>query len=191
MGRLKVEMKELPVNTIIQGDCIEVMQSLPEQCVHCVVSSPPYWGLRDYSIPGRQWSNGWFGSHGLEPTLDMYVQNEVEVLRAIRRVLRDDGVVFWNLGDSYAGSGSPGGDFRDGKGGDDYLRPYNRDSAGLKPLDKCGVPERVALALQADGWYWRDTIICGLKARASTPTDPAASRPTASTGYDGKDIGLK
>jgi len=122
-------------------------------------------GLRDYKIPDRRWSDGWNGSHGLEPTIDLYVQHEVEVMRAIRRVLRDDGVVFWNLGDGYMSGGGASRHFgyNDPKWSKarcgDHVEPTAFPQVGLKPLDKCGVPERVALALQADGWYWRDTII--------------------------------
>lgn len=153
----------LPINQIIPGDCLSILPTLPERSVHCCISSPPYWGLRDYKIPGRSWSDGSVCSHGLEPTLDLYVQHEVEVLRAIRRVLRDDGVCWWNLGDSYA-TGSSGEKTRGvndntteakiGGGRKDRTPP-----AGLKPLDLCGVPWRVALALQADGWYLRSAII--------------------------------
>jgi len=124
----------------------------------------------------------WKGAYGLEPTPEMYIEHTIEILREIRRILRKDGVVFWNIGDSYAGSGSPGGDFRDGKR-DEYLRPYphgkifdfgrqgqtstvsrvNRGRAtgfhGLKPKDLCLIPFRVAIAAQEDGWWVRSVII--------------------------------
>lgn len=155
------------MNDILQGDCIDVLATLPEQSVHCCISSPPYWGLRDYKIPGRQWSDGWFGSHGLEPTLDLFIQHEVEVLRAIRRVLRDDGVVFWNLGDSYAQTNTSDRHYTQPTG--NLGRPATKHPPqfggqcttgnGLKPLDLCGVPWRVALAAQADGWWLRSAII--------------------------------
>uniref|UniRef100_A0A6M3INB1 Putative methyltransferase n=1 Tax=viral metagenome TaxID=1070528 RepID=A0A6M3INB1_9ZZZZ len=101
----------------------------------------------------------WRGCLGLEPTLELFISHIVEIFREVRRILRSDGTLFLNLGDSYAGSGSPGGDFRDGKGGDEYLRPYNRKGNSLKPKDLCGIPWRVALALQADGWWLRSDII--------------------------------
>ena len=101
----------------------------------------------------------WRGQLGSEPTPELYIQHLVEIFREVRRVLRPDGSLWLNIGDSMAGSGSPGGDFRDGKGGDEYLRPYNRVGNGLKPLDRVGIPERLILALQKDGWYWRATII--------------------------------
>jgi len=149
-------------NTIVQGDVLEVLGEMPEGCCHAVISSPPYWGLRDYKIPGRQWSDGWFGSHGLELTLEAFVAHEVEALRAIRRVLRDDGIVLWNLGDSYSGAGvhaehhANKGISNAPKRGAAVPTPV---SPGLKPLDLCGVPWRVALAAQADGWYLRSAII--------------------------------
>jgi len=96
---------------------------------------------------------------GLEKTPEIYVEKMVEIFREVRRILKPDGVIFLNLGDSYAGSGSPGGDFRNGKGGDTYLRPYNRKGFGLKPKDRCMIPARVALGLQADGYWLRDEII--------------------------------
>jgi DNA modification methylase len=153
------------LNRIFPGDCLEVLAQLPEQSVHCTISSPPYWGLRDYKIPGRQWSDGWFGSHGLEPTLEMFIQHEVEILRAIRRVLRDDCVVWWNLGDSYAttpaGNKNPQNlgvsNWIGGTGNQNVSDKLKM--SGLKPLDLCGVPWRVALAAQADGWYLRSAII--------------------------------
>jgi len=101
----------------------------------------------------------WRGQFGMEPTPELYIEHSIEFLRLIRRVLKDWGTVWWNIGDSYAGSGSPGGDFRDGKGGDEYLRPYNRQGGILKPKDLCLIPFRFALAAQADGWYVRSDII--------------------------------
>ena len=136
-------------NKIYQGDALEVLRTMPKESIHCVVTSPPYWGLRDYGIEGQL---------GLEKTPEEYIEKMVEIFREVKRVLRSDGSCWINLGDSYAGSGSPGGDFRDGKGGDEYLRPYNRKGSGLKPKDLCGIPWRVALALQADGWFLRSAM---------------------------------
>lgn len=89
--------------------------------------------------------------------MEMYVDHLVQIFREIKRILKNDGTIFLNLGDSYAGSGSPGGDFRDGKGGDEYLRQYNRNDLPAKNL--CGIPWRVAFALQNDGWILRQDII--------------------------------
>lgn len=142
---------------ILQGDSREVLAGLPAQSVHTCVTSPPYFGLRDY---------GHEGQIGLEETPDAYVQRLVEVFRGVRRVLRDDGTLWLNLGDSYyntrPGSGGkcvlPGagksmteGRYHDGK------RDFT--GTGLKPKDLIGIPWRVAFALQADGWYLRQDII--------------------------------
>lgn len=106
---------------IILGDCLQSMQSLTEESINCCVTSPPYFGLRDYGVDGQI---------GLEETPEQYVAKMVEVFREVRRVLRDDGTLWLNLGDSY------------GKG---------------KQL--LGIPWKVAFALQADGWYLRQDII--------------------------------
>lgn len=122
----------------------------------------------------------WRGAYGLEPTPELYIQHTIEILREIRRVLRKDGVVFWNIEDSYAGSGSPGGDYRDGKGGDDYLRPYNRKGGNLKPKDLCLIPFRVAIAAQEDGWWVRSVIIWS---KNNPMPESVTDRPTESHEY--------
>ncbi len=168
--------------------CYPNMDELPDESVQCVVTSPPYWGLRKYA--GNQdliWDNhngcehdwqinngdlsssfcakcgAWRGAFGLEPTPELYILHSVQILQVIRRALRKDGVVWWNIGDSYAGSGSPGGDYRDGRGGDEYLRPYNRKGGVLKPLDISLIPQRLSIALQEDGWYVRSLVIWNKK----------------------------
>ena len=89
---------------MLQGDCLEVLRTLPEESVHTCVTSPPYWGLRDYGVDGQL---------GLEPTPEEYVANMVEVFREVKRVLRNDGTLWLNLGDSYVGSwGNYGGQKR-------------------------------------------------------------------------------
>jgi len=136
------------------GDCREVLATMPDQSVHCIVTSPPYFGLRDYGVDGQM---------GLEPTPDEFVAALVGVLREARRVLRDDGTLWLNLGDSYASSGRMGG-AGDGIGSDGYVR-NNREGrgrspqAGLAAKQLIGIPWRVAFALQADGWYLRQDII--------------------------------
>lgn len=137
---------------IHQGDCLEVLKTLPDASVHCCVTSPPYYGLRDYGVPGQI---------GLEPTPEEYVSRLVDVFREVRRVLRDDGAMWLNLGDSYNSSPSN----QQGKRmctGDDPYTGQGRSSRlveGLKPKDLIGIPWRVAFALQADGWYLRQDII--------------------------------
>ena len=144
---------------IIEGDCIEGMRRLEGQSVNCVVTSPPYFGLRDY---------GHDGQIGLEETPDAYVAKLVEVFREVRRVLRDDGTVWLNLGDSYAnngtgGNGATGG--RDKSTLQSAMPPIGTTPVkksvpeGLKVKDLIGIPWRVAFALQADGWYLRQDII--------------------------------
>lgn len=144
--------------TIHQGSCLDVLFTLPANSVQCVVTSPPYFGLRDYGVDGQI---------GLEPTVQEYVANLVAVFREVRRVLRDDGVAWLNLGDSYANTGindpSKVGGFtgqriRAGAKGTMDSRP-RKIPDGLKPKDLIGVPWRVAFALQDDGWWLRQDII--------------------------------
>src|SRR6266496_734312 len=135
---------------VIVGDATESLRSLPAESVQCVVTSPPYWGLRDYGIVGQL---------GLEATPELYVERMVEVFRGVRRVLRKDGTVWLNLGDSYAGSWSgnsmrpDGGKQRPGGPGFQPLdeRVPARNGivpSGLKPKDLCMIPFRLAKALQ-------------------------------------------
>jgi DNA modification methylase len=147
----------MSVQRIISGDCIEGLRTLPDASVHCCVTSPPYWGLRDY---------GHDGQIGLESTPEAYVARMVEVFRQVRRVLRDDGTCWVNLGDSYAattkGSGGTGKSTLVGTPNDEngqIFTPRRLDIGSLKPKDLCGIPWRVAFALQADGWWLRQDII--------------------------------
>jgi DNA modification methylase len=192
--------------TLYVGDVRDVLAGLPDESVQCVVTSPPYWGLRDYgtglweggdtdcdhrthSEPihegGRQGNAygtppGAYRTHrrvsldecgkcgarrvdqqlGLEPTPEFYVENMVQVFREVRRVLRRDGTLWLNIGDSYAGHNLPG--WRDGNE-DKNGGASNKNGVGyvpgLKPKDLCGIPWRLAFALQADGWYLRSDII--------------------------------
>lgn len=201
---------------IIPGNCVDVLRALPAASVHCVVTSPPYWGLRDYKIEPTVWGgdpacvhewgqglrrhkggphgNGvmleggrsvveaqasckdidsgsfcrcgaWLGTHGLEPTIALFVANEVAIFREVWRVLRDDGTLWLNLGDSYAGGG---GFYPNAPSNVAGAKQTTQGGAkqggipignGLKPKDLCGVPWRVAFALQADGWYLRQDIV--------------------------------
>lgn len=153
-------------NRILIGDVLDMLASLPDESVHCVVTSPPYWGLRDYGVAGQI---------GLEPTIDEYLARMVAVFREVRRVLRRDGTLWLNMGDSYAGSWGAQG--RQGKSGELAGRSgcaarliaaaAKRESGtsslsqtpGLKAKDLVGQPWRLALALQADGWWLRSDII--------------------------------
>jgi len=139
---------------IIEGNCIEGMKQIPDGTVQTCITSPPYWGLRDYG-------NG--DQIGLEETPDAYVQKMVEVFREVRRVLRDDGTVWLNLGDSYMAAKNavppPQTVSGDNRGMPTVVPPNRKDQEGLKTKDLVGIPWRVALALQADGWYLRQDII--------------------------------
>jgi len=134
------------------GDVLEELRELPDESVQCCVTSPPYWGLRDY---------GHEGQIGLEKTPELYVQKMVEVFREVKRVLRDDGVLWLNLGDSYAsdtkGSGGPSEKQTSNAGS--FYNANQRLTHGLKQKDLVGIPWRVAFALQADGWWLRQDII--------------------------------
>jgi DNA modification methylase len=156
------------------GDVCGVLRSLPAESVHCCVTSPPYWGLRDYGLPPSVWGDGWQGCFGLEPTIESYVVHTLEICREIRRVLRDDGVLWWNLGDSYAsekaGTSMPAQTVAGGVGGigdeaahrgmgDAGTARRRTSSIGLKSGGQCLIPFRVALALQADGWWVRSTVV--------------------------------
>ena len=161
---------------LIQGDVIAVLKTLPAESVQVCVTSPPYWNLRDYGVAGQI---------GLEPTLSEYVDKMVEVFAEVRRVLRNDGTLWLNIGDSYAGGGGyfPDAPSNQGKSlqsrgnakGERNIKGM-RSMAGLKPKDLCMVPARVALALQADGYYLRSEIIWAK--RAPMP-ESVTDRPTS------------
>ena len=151
---------------IILGDCIAGMKTLPDGCVHTVITSPPYYGLRDY--------DGGDAEIGGEETPEQYVQKMVEVFREARRILRDDGTLWLNLGDSYAttsggmeqlrkmGGATPAYGkikYAEGYKGVSQKGKAGAKRSGLKHKDLIGIPWRVALALQADGWYLRQDII--------------------------------
>jgi len=208
-------------NTIICGDAREVLAQMPEESVHCVITSPPYWGLRSYEgtecifggdegcehewtfTPEKEGHAGkkrwqhiagdtvgkvrdaspeswkmyrqgafcslcgcWRGQYGLEPTPEIYVEHTLEFLRAIWRVLRKDGVVWWNIGDSYVGGNYRGGGpetasakQRSNVGTVGFMAGKANIPPGLKPKDLVMIPFRVALAAQADGWWVRQVVI--------------------------------
>ena len=167
----------LPLNQIICGDCLEIMKAWPDESVHCVVSSPPYWGLRDYCVDGQ---------YGLEKTPEEYVAKMVEVFKEVKRVLRKDGSLWLNLGDSYGGSGmdlSYSG-FTKGPNACDTrpldCRPATGHIRGKWNKQLMGIPWRLAFALQADGWWWRSSIPW-LKRNAMP--ESCNDRPTTSVEY--------
>jgi len=138
---------------------------LENESVQCIVTSPPYWGLRKYE--GNQGAEPF----GLEPSLKLYVERTIQVLRELRRVLKPDGVVFWNIGDSYAGGGNYRGissentlttkqaSNRGAKGVHQELGALGKDCGSAKPKDLCLLPQRIAIAAQEDGWWVRCDII--------------------------------
>ena len=192
---------------ILQGSCLETLSSLEEKSVNTCVTSPPYWGLRDYgtgewiggdpdcphmrttkispdtstghkgmSDKGNVVGDAIYKSEcpkcgavrkddqlGLEETPEKFVENLVNVFREVRRVLRDDGTVWLNLGDSYCGTGHKGDTkdmyFSQGSARNGQSFALNNKIEGLKSKDLIGIPWRVAFALQADGWYLRQDII--------------------------------
>lgn len=155
----------------IVGDVREALATLPPESVHCVVTSPPYFGLRDYGVAGQI---------GLEPSVEEYVATMVEVFRAVRRVLRKDGTCWLNIGDSYNGSGGSGGDYRTGGLKEGQPKFPGRHLSDLKPKDLIGMPWRVAFALQADGWYLRADVVW---AKTAPMPESVTDRPTRSHEY--------
>lgn len=236
--------------TIYNGHVLDVLHEMESESVQCVVTSPPYLGLRDYGIEPQIWDekhyldengerkvncehewgealmakqsggglalggnqtggdkefqlgeraqgsfclhcNAWRGSLGLEPTPELYVKHIVDIFREVRRVLRKDGTLWLNLGDSYAGSWSSnsmrpgGGEQRPGHPGfqqldERYTGRNGNVPAGLKPKDLVGIPWRVAFALQADGWYLRSDIIWS---KPNPMPESVKDRPTKSHEY--------
>ena len=191
--------------TVYLGDVRQLLADLPESSIDCCVTSPPYWGLRDYGIPPQVWGGdpvchhswrtaagdatcrscgAWRGHLGLEPSPDLFVEHMVEVFRGVRRVLKSSGTVWVNLGDCYnAGTTAPRQPSLDrvgywqaaGSMGDRRVK-----APGLKPKDLVGIPWRVALALQADGWYLRADLIW---AKPNPMPESVTDRPTRSHEY--------
>lgn len=141
---------------VIQGDACAVLATLPPKSAQMCVTSPPYWGLRDYGVPGQ---------FGLEKMPEEYVGKLVEVFRLVREALADDGTLWLNLGDNYANDTKWGG---------------RKRSTGLKSKDLVGIPWRVAFALQADGWYLRSDIIWS---KPNPMPESVTDRPTRSHEY--------
>jgi DNA modification methylase len=220
----------------ICGDAVTELKKLPEKSVQCVVTSPPYWGLRNYSthpilwsgelplcenhiwqtaLPRRERHTGdvvnleskqatsagtqhelpstnicsvcgaWRGELGLEPTPELYVKHLVQIFREVWRVLRGDGTLWLNLGDSYAGSGCGTNDYREvgasiSRNDDKYKGQKPGPYTGLKPKDLVGIPWRVAFALQSDGWWLRSDIIW---AKPNPMPESVTDRPTKSHEY--------
>jgi DNA modification methylase len=148
----------MELNVIHNEDCRTGLQRYPDNFFHCCVTSPPYWGLRDYGVADQL---------GLERTPEEYVANMVQVFREVKRVLRDDGTLWLNIGDSYAHNGAAYGNAKS-------------TLTGLKPKDLVGIPWMVAFALRADGWYLRQDVIW---AKKNCMPESVKDRPTRSHEY--------
>ena len=147
---------------ILVGDVLSKMKELEDESIHCVVTSPPYWGLRDYGNDGQI---------GLEPTPQQYIEKMVEVFREVRRVLRSDGTLWLNIGDSYkpAGKGAMKAGFNeryfgkkfesDKQSAEENHLDRSSFKADVKDKELVGIPWRLAFALSDDGWYLRQDII--------------------------------
>lgn len=168
------------------GDARNVLPTFPDGVFNCCVTSPPYFGLRDYGHPDQM---------GLEPTPDAYVAGMVGVFREVRRCLRDDGVLWLNIGDSYAAGkcgradGTPENlermskEYGTGRGGGTALRlggVERKPPPGLKPKDLIGIPWMLAFALRADGWYLRSDVIWS---KPNPMPESVTDRPTKAHEY--------
>lgn len=150
----------LEINKIYLGDCLDVLQTFPNESINCCITSPPYYGLRDYGVEGQI---------GNEDTPEEYVQNLVNVFEEVRRVLKDDGTLWLNLGDSWAGSNQGAGTKnltakQASNHGTNYMSSDSHKSKisklnGYKPKDLIGIPWMAAFALREAGWYLRQDII--------------------------------
>lgn len=160
---------------VLIGDALQLLTTLPAACVQCCVTSPPYFGLRDYGVPGQI---------GLEKTPGEYVANLQAVFAEVRRVLKPDGTLWLNLGDTYAASGRGGGghSFQHDDVGTVISQQNSRRQAvaGYKPKDLIGIPWLVAFALRADGWWLRSDIIW---AKRNCMPESVTDRPTRSHEY--------
>lgn len=192
------ERRAWPDWKVLDSDCLHGLPTLPAESVHAVVTSPPYFNLRDYDVPPTDWPAVEYAPMaglpplcvpamacclGEEPTIEAYVAHLVLVFRGVWRVLRNDGCLWLNLGDSYADDtkwgGATGNKHRAELHGKSGIGRTRRQT-GLKPKDLCMVPARVALALQADGWTLRRDI-CWDKVNGMP--EAVKDRPTTSHEY--------
>jgi site-specific DNA-methyltransferase (cytosine-N4-specific) len=157
-------------SVIFEGDALTVLSRLRSESVQCIVTSPPYWGLRDYNIPEQI---------GLEPTLPQFLNRLRTVFAEARRVLSDDGVFWLNIGDGYT-SGNRGWRAPDKKNPARAMTIRPDTPEGLKPKDLHGIPWRLALALQEDGWYLRADIIWN---KPNVQPESVRDRPTRAHEY--------
>jgi site-specific DNA-methyltransferase (cytosine-N4-specific) len=169
-----VTNENLTAVTVLTGDSRTVLRSLDVESIQSCITSPPYWGLRDYDHPDQI---------GVEPSPEQYVQNLVELFREVRRVLRNDGTVWLNVGDGYARNGGHGNCGPNAKVGNTKKMIQKRNCKvpeiwGLKDRDLMGLPWRVAFAMQADGWILRSRIVWIKK---TAMPESVKNRPTNAT----------
>ena len=161
------------INKIACGDALEILKKMPNEVVQCCVTSPPYWGLRDYGVDGQL---------GLEKTPEKYTEKMTEIFKEVRRILRNDGTLWLNLGDTYIGGG---------RGFDSPKQMTNKGTEGIKNMiikpqgklknkDLVGIPWRIAFALQKDGWYLRSDIIWN---KPNPMPESVTDRPTKAHEY--------
>jgi DNA modification methylase len=159
---------------IICGDALTELKKLDSGIAQTCITSPPYWGLRDYGVAGQL---------GLESTPEEYTARLMEVFAEVKRVLRDDGILWLVLGDSYAAKNGSGGVTPENKqftNAGSLAQAVRKPSHGLKHKDLVGIPWRVAFALQADGWYLRSDIIWS---KPNPMPESVTDRPTKAHEY--------
>jgi DNA modification methylase len=164
------QLRDKFLNRIVCGDALETLRTLPDESVQCCITSPPYWGLRDYGVDGQL---------GLEKTPEEYIAKMVEVFREVRRVLRRDGTLWLNIGDSYAAGGRGQGECKQRTNKGSNLPPL-KPPTGYKPKDLVGIPWMLAFALRADGWYLRSDIIWS---KPNPMPESVTDRPTKAHEY--------
>lgn len=167
IAKSPISLKE---SLIIESDAMIALQKLPSESVQCIVTSPPYWGLRDYGIEGQI---------GLEEKLQQYINKLVAVFSEAKRVLKNDGILWLNIGDGYT-SGNRGYRAPDKKNPARAMSVRPDTPEGLKSKDLLGIPWRLALALQADGWYLRSDIIWN---KPNAMPESVKDRPTRAHEY--------
>jgi len=155
---------------LLEGDVTEVLPRLPDESVQCVVTSPPYWGLRDYGIAGQI---------GLEPSLASYINNLTGIFAEVRRIMKPDGILWLNIGDGFT-SGNRGWRAPDKKNPNRAMSVRPDNPPGLKDKDLLGVPWKLAFALQADGWFLRSDIIWN---KPNAMPESVKDRPTRAHEY--------
>ena len=161
---------ELTESLVLEGNSFDILRLLPSDSVQCIITSPPYWGLRDYNINGQI---------GLEPTMQEFINHLVNIFNEIKRILKNDGTLWLNIGDGYT-SGNRGYRAADKKNPARAMSVRPDTPTGLKSKDLQGIPWRLAFALQDDGWYLRSDIIWN---KPNVMPESVKDRPTKSHEY--------